>query len=62
MVGLLGQPLTFIYPRAPSTFLEGVWGGFRGSKYLLRRYLEPLTFRDVSITDHVYCSFLYIEP
>ena len=28
-------------PRAPSTFWEGVWGGFGGSKYLLRRYLEP---------------------
>ena len=24
--------------RAPSTFSEGVWGGFRGSRYLLRRY------------------------
>ena len=29
------------FPRAPSTFSEGVWGGFGGSKYLLRRYLEP---------------------
>ena len=29
-----------INPRAPSTFLEGVWGGFRGSKYVLRRHLE----------------------
>ena len=28
-------------PRAPRTFLEGVWGGFRVSKYLLSRYLEP---------------------
>ena len=28
-------------PRAPSTFSEGVWGGFRGSRYLLRRYLAP---------------------
>ena len=31
-------------PRAPSTFYEGVRGGFRGSKYLLRRYLEPYGF------------------
>ena len=37
-----------ICPRAPRTFLEGVWGGFRGSKYLLRRYLEPqgCTYRE----------------
>ena len=31
----------FIDPRAPNTFSEGVWGGFRGSKYLLRRSSEP---------------------
>ena len=24
---------TIIYPRAPSTFQEGVWGGFRGSSH-----------------------------
>ena len=28
-------------PRDPSTFSEGVWGGFGGSKCLLRRYLDP---------------------
>ena len=31
----------FHKPGAPCTFLEGVLEGFRGSKYLLRRYLEP---------------------
>ena len=30
-------------PRAPSKYLlrRWDWGGFRGSKYLLSRYLEP---------------------
>ena len=32
---------TLLFPKAPSTFSEGVWGGFGGSKHLLRRYLEP---------------------
>ena len=39
--GRSNMAVKVIYPRAPSTFAEGVWGGFRGSKYLLRRYLEP---------------------
>ena len=30
-----------LIPRDPSTFSEGVWGGFGGSKCLLRRYLDP---------------------
>ena len=28
--------LDVLFPRPPSTFLKDVWGGFGGSKYLLR--------------------------
>ena len=34
-------PGTYQSPRDPSTFSEGVWGGFGGSRCLLRRYLDP---------------------
>ena len=47
---LLGQGgLPIMNPRAPRTFLEGVWGGFRGSKYLLRRYLEPIIYTQADV-------------
>ena len=29
------------FPGSSRTIWEGVWGGVKGVKYLLRRYLEP---------------------
>ena len=43
------------YPRAPSTFSDGLWGGFRGSKYLLRRY-------DWSPRDTAYRMYMVTVP
>ena len=43
-----------MYPRTPRAFLEGVWGWFRGSKYLLRRYFSKEVLGALGIYIYIY--------